>query len=100
MKVDGPLKWTVQKDINWTVVKMKVDSPQNMKLDGPQKCAGGQKAIEEHGPRIRWRSIRDESGRSKRGDSGRSKNAWVAKKDESGRSSKVRGRFKKNVTSS
>ena len=66
MKVDGPkpLKWTVQKVINWTVVKMKVDSPQNMKLDGPQKCVGGQKEMKEHGPRIRWRSIRDESGRS------------------------------------
>ena len=69
--MDGLRKWTVQ--------KTKVDGPQKMKLDGPQKCVGGQKGMKVDGPqncvdnlktmkvdglRMRGRSKRDETGRS------------------------------------
>ena len=39
VKVDGPgSKWTVRKDIKWTVQNTKVDGPQRMKRDGTQSA--------------------------------------------------------------
>ena len=88
-KVDGPgFKWTVQNEIKWAVQKRKVDGPQKMKLDvggqkgmkvdglkmrggqkgmkvdGPQNCVGNIKKVKVDGLRMRGRSKRDESGRS------------------------------------